>query len=339
MPALDIIVIGGSAGGLDALIEILPRLPVPLPAAVFIVLHSSPDPGSRFPLVLSRKTGLRVSFATDLEPITRGRIYVAPPDHHLLVTPGRIRVTRGPRENRHRPAIDPLFRSAALAFGPRVIGVVLSGMLDDGTAGLWTIRDRKGTTVVQHPDDAIHSMMPRSAIENVPVDWQCSAREIGPLLARLIRMPVADQDERPMSEELAAELQIAAEEHPLKAGSLQLGPLTPYTCPDCQGVLSQVREGSVLRFRCHTGHAYSADSLLASLTDTIEASLWSVVRGLEERTLLLRHMATHLEEIGHRRQAEETRRLAREGEVQGERMREMVIEGMDGNHLPNRRVV
>lgn len=192
MPHRDVIVVGTSAGGVEALRELAAALPPDLPASVLIVLHLSPGGPGLLPAILNRAGPLPAAHATDGEELRRGRIYVAPPDFHMLVADGRLRLARGPRENLHRPAIDALFRSAAAAWGPRVIGVVLTGALDDGTAGLGAIKRTGGVAVVQDPEEAAYPSMPRSALRNVRVDHCVPLAEIPPLLDQLSREPLAD---------------------------------------------------------------------------------------------------------------------------------------------------
>jgi two-component system chemotaxis response regulator CheB len=286
----DIIVIGGSAGAVEALMVLTEALPRELAAAVFVVVHIPPSSPGRLPEILQRHSALQIAWAEHGEPIERGRVYVAPPDVHLIVDPGRVRLTRGPRENHSRPAIDPLFRSAALAYGPRVIGVVLSGRLDDGTAGLWAVEERGGIAVVQDPDDAAHPDMPRNALAYTAADHVVPVREMGALLARLVAESAATAA-RPVSPTLELEVKIAMEANALQEGLLTLGPATPYTCPECHGVLVRVGQGGIPRFRCHTGHAFALDSLLASTTESVEETLWSALRAIEETVLLLREAA------------------------------------------------
>jgi two-component system chemotaxis response regulator CheB len=190
MPGHDLIVIGGSAGSVGVLEVIVKALQADLAATVCIVVHTAPYLPNTLPQVLRRATALEVRAATQDAPLEHGRIYVAPSDEHLLIEPGRVRLSHGPEENRTRPAIDPLFRSAALHYGPRVIGVILSGALDDGTAGLWAVKDCGGLAVVQDPADALVPSMPRSAMTNVAVDHVFAARAIAPILEKLVRTPV-----------------------------------------------------------------------------------------------------------------------------------------------------
>ena len=298
MPTRDIIVVGGSAGGIEALQKLVQGLPADLPAAVLVVLHTHPTSPGYLPHILERSGRLPAAHATDGELLRPGRILVAPPDHHMLIEREYVRLTRGPKENRSRPAVDPLFRSAAYFYGPRVIGVVLSGMLDDGTAGLWTIKDRRGVAMVQSLEDAQFPSMPENALRHVAVDHQLPAAELGPLLARLVRETVPEVLIPPVPNALEIETRIAMEDSALERGIFHLGELSPFTCPECHGVMVQLREGGPVRFRCHTGHAFSANTLLSELTASIEESLWSTMRGMEESGMLMSHMARHLADIG-----------------------------------------
>lgn len=307
MPAKkDIVVVGASAGGMEALRELVSGLPADLGASIFVVWHMPAEATGILPALLAKDGPLPAAHAVDGEAIEPGRIYVARPDHHLLLEPGVVRVTRGPKENRFRPAVDPLFRSAAYAYGSRVIGVVLSGALDDGTAGLWTIKQRGGTAVVQDPEDAIHRSMPRSALQNVAVDHQVPVRAMAALLARLVREPASPAKELPMEEQKKIEMEVrTASGDPRfeRNNILEAGPLSPFTCPECHGVLAQLQEGSITRYRCHTGHAYSAPTLLASLNDSVEDRLWDAARVLDETAMLLKHIGEHHEQAGEEEMA------------------------------------
>jgi two-component system, chemotaxis family, protein-glutamate methylesterase/glutaminase len=240
---------------------------------------------------------LPASNAKDWEPIQHGHIYVAPPDHHLLFEKdGYVRITRGPRENRFRPAVDAMFRAAAYCFGPRVIGVILSGWLDDGTAGLRAVRQQGGATVVQHPDDAFAASMPLNAIKHAEIDHILAAKDIGPMLVHLVKTPAGEEVKRSVSEELEIEVKIAKDEKALDSGILKWGKPSIYTCPECHGVLLQRDEGNSIRYRCHTGHAYSAESLLAEFSIKTEETLWSAIRVLEEGALFMKGLARHCAE-------------------------------------------
>lgn len=288
----DIVVVGTSAGGIPALGRLLATVPPTLDAAVFIVLHMSPSAPSELARILQKSTKLPVRQARDGDSIERGTILVARPDHHLLLERNTVRTARGPRENRHRPAIDALFRSAAHTHATRVIAIVLTGMLDDGTAGLWTVRDRGGVAIVQDPDEADYPDMPLNALTNAGADHILGIGDMGALLGRLVKQTV-EEPAQPVSKELDVEVHIAREESGLQESIMSLGKITPYTCPECHGVLLALKEGGVPRFRCHTGHAYSIDSLLAEVTEHVESTLWSALRSMEESAMLLNHVATH----------------------------------------------
>ena len=297
MAKRDIIVVGASAGGFEALKILVAGLPKNFPASIFVVWHMSPEiHESVLPQVLQRVGNLPATQAVDGERIEPGRIYVAPPDYHLLIEHERVRVTKGPKENRFRPAVDLLFRSAAYAYGSRAVGVVLSGALDDGTAGLWTIKYRGGSAVVQDPLDAEFPSMPKSAMREVKVDYCVPVSQIPQILINLTKEPAAESPEIDMkeNEKVKTEVAIAAEDSAYERGIMNLGDLTPFTCPDCHGVLLKIKDGKILRFRCHTGHAFSPDSLLTSVTETIEDSMWSALRAVEESVMLLKHMGRHL---------------------------------------------
>ena len=286
----DLIVIGASAGGIEALQTLVAGLPAAFPAALLVVVHVSAQSPRVLARILDRAGALPADYAADGAVITQGQIYVAPPNTHLVVEPGRLRLTQGPKENRFRPAIDPLFRSAAAHYGPRVVGIILSGMLDDGTAGLWSIKDRGGLAVVQEPNEAPYASMPESALKHVVVDYRVPVTTMGSLLTRLVTELRPREGDTPMTEMLAIENKIAWGDPALPSGVLGLGTPSLYTCPECHGVLLQVQAGPVVRFRCHTGHAYTLASLLAEVNESVEATLWSTVRVLEEKVLLLHHL-------------------------------------------------
>lgn len=292
MPKRDVIVVGASTGGPQALQTLVAGLPADFPAAVFVVQHTSPQHQSLLPLLLSKAGPLPANHAVDGEPIHPGRIYVAPPDRHLVLEPTHLRVTRGPKENRVRPAVDPLFRSAAYAFGPRAVGVVLTGALDDGTAGLWAIKDRGGVAIVQDPDEAEMPSMPQSAMHYVEVDYCLKLAEIGPILARLVR-ETAQEGGSSVPDQLRIETQVALQDPPLQSGILHLGPPSLFTCPECHGILMELQSGDLVRFRCHTGHSFTLASLLAELSESTEDALWNALRAVQEKELVLSHMARH----------------------------------------------
>jgi two-component system chemotaxis response regulator CheB len=291
MAARHLVVIGASAGGLDAVSNVVRSLPSNLPATVLIVIHTSPEGPALLPDILGRLGTLPAATARDQDPITHGRIYVAPPDFHLLVSRGRLCLTRGPREHRFRPAVDPLFRSAAEHYGPRVIGVVLSGSMADGTHGLMVIKERGGVAVVQDPDDALFPAMPQSAIERVHVDHVLPSRQIGALITELTMMSAVAQRSRRGSKRRSRE---TSAEHPgtdaLESGAFHKPP-SPFTCPDCGGTLWELKQGGLVRYRCHVGHGFSEESLAAGQNGKFEDTLWSALRALEELIELRRRIA------------------------------------------------
>ncbi|HEX7333659.1 MAG TPA: chemotaxis protein CheB [Pyrinomonadaceae bacterium] len=292
MEARDIIVIGASAGGLSALTKVLCQLPPDLPATIFIVQHLSPAYSSNLPALLERAGKLKVSHPVDGERIVKNHVYVAPPDHHLVIDHGHIRLSQGPKENLTRPAIDPLFRSAALAFRSRVVGVVLTGELDDGTAGLWSVKYRGGITVVQDPEDAAHPSMPRSAARNVAIDYCLPLSKIGPLLVRLANDPF-EEEGAPLSEKLEIETRIALDDRQALTQLGRLGELTSFTCPDCHGSLWRLTEDKLIRFRCRTGHAYTAETLLIEQNQVLENILRDALRCAVEQSTLTMDLIEH----------------------------------------------
>ncbi len=293
----DIVVIGASAGGVEALMRFTAALPHDLPASIFVVVHIPARSKSMLPAILSRCGPLPATHAIDGAIIEPGWIYVAPPNHHLLVRPGQMAVTQGPRENRQRPAVDPLFRSAARAYGRQVVGVVLSGSLDDGASGLVAIKSQGGTAIVQDPSEALFDSMPRSAIETVAVDLVLPADQIANEIARLAVTPVTGE-ELPVSADLDLETRIAAADPDALNGEVHLGEPASLGCPECGGTLWELQEGNLTRFRCRVGHAYTAASLLDEQADVLEDALWAALRNLEEQSSLYRRLADRAEERG-----------------------------------------
>lgn len=317
LPGKDIVVIGASAGGIEAVRTIVSGLPAEFAASVFVVIHTGPDAPAVLKIIFGNAGPLSAVTAESGERIVPGRIYVAPPDHHLIIQPGRVQITRGPKENRFRPAVDPLFRSAAQTYGPRVIGIILTGGLDDGTSGLWTVKRLGGTAIVQDPHEAMAPSMPQSALRYVEVDYVLPVREIAPLLVRLAATPAdAQEGDRAVPEDVNIEVNIAKEDRAKEAGVFKLGDASKYACPECHGVLLQMKDSVPLRFRCHTGHAYTLESLLSDMDEGIEESLWSAIRALEERVMLMRQAAEHAREMHGEsaadlfERAEETQRRA-----------------------------
>lgn len=289
-----LIVVGTSAGGMSALTQLVAQLPASLPAAVLVVQHLAPDSTGE-PLIghLKQYTALTCQLATDQLPLLAGHLYLAPPNHHLLVKEDHLLVTNGPHENNFRPSADALFRSAAVTFDSHVIGVVLTGMLHDGTAGLEFVKRCGGIALVQDPTDAEFPSMPESALRTVEIDYVVPLAQMGSLLVQLVQMP---HPKPPLPIEIPSDLQIEAAIAERVVGTTkqvsQLGHLVPFTCPDCGGNLWQIDHGQLLRYRCHTGHAFTADALAESSRLSLEETLWVALRMMEERKNLLGSMAS-----------------------------------------------
>lgn len=326
MAGHDIVVIGASAGGVEALTRLVGMLPANLRCTLFVVLHLPAESPSMLPQILSRSGPLKAVHPGDRERIRRGYIYIAPPDYHLLVEQEYMRVIRGPRENRHRPAIDPLFRSAARAYGSRVVGIILTGMLNDGTAGLLAIKRRKGIAVIQDPQEALYPDMPQSAREHVEIDYCLQLASIGPLLVQLASEQVEQPEgEVPISEYLEKEVHIAEmETNPLQEFQ-QVGKPSAFSCPECGGVLWEIQDGNFLRFRCRTGHALSAESVLAEQVEIIDKALWSALKTLEEKVSLSRRLARQAQERGHTWLAQHLGDRVDEAEKDAQLLRHMLL--------------
>jgi two-component system chemotaxis response regulator CheB len=308
VPNRDIVVVGASAGGIEPLRVLTAGLVQDLPAAVLIVQHVGAASPSLLPDILVRGIRLVMVFAKDAESVEQGRIYVAPPDRHLLLERGVLRLQQGARQNRHRPAIDALFRSAAQAYGARVIGVILSGSLDDGAAGLRAIKDAGGVALVQDPKEATFPGMPQSALAMVRVDHCLPVRELSRLVNELSGEEVSEQPAAASSVKDA--LNVASSLRP-----------TNFGCPSCGGVLWESQES----FRCHVGHTFGGESLLFEQRVRLEDSLWVAIRTLEETAALKRRMAERFRErsfeIALVERAEDDAALA---EFHAQRLREVL---------------
>jgi two-component system, chemotaxis family, protein-glutamate methylesterase/glutaminase len=286
MPGHDIIVIGASAGGVEALSTLVSMLPSDLPAAVFIVLHIPAQSPSLLPEILGRQGLLPATHPQNGEKIRHRHIYIAPPDFHMLVEQEHIHLTRGPKENRHRPAIDVLFRSAALTYGSRVIGVILTGSLDDGTAGMLAIKRRGGMTVVQDPKEALYPSMPESALAHVQIDHCMPLTDIGHMLPALAAEPAQPEEAYPVPQEMKDEVKIAEMDMAELNRTNHPGVPSAFTCPECGGNLWELHDGELVRFRCRVGHSYSMESMLAGQNEALEQALWVALETLEETASL-----------------------------------------------------
>ena len=295
----DVIVIGTSAGGVEALTKVVSGLPGDLPAAVFIVMHVAEHTPSALPAILRRACALPVKHPADNDPIAHGQIYVAPPGAHLLVEQGRIRLTAGPRENGFRPGIDPLFRTAALAYGPRVVGVVLTGALNDGTAGLLAIKRRGGVAVTQDPQEALVPSMPASALAYVTIDQCLRLADMPAYLTAVAHDPVAPGSDNPAPEAMQMEADISGLRPMRRIDGDCVGQHSVFTCPECKGPLWEVHDGPLLRFRCNVGHAYTSDALLADQAHAIDDALWTALETLEQRSTIAARLAERSRAQGH----------------------------------------
>lgn len=300
MPARDIIVVGASTGGVEALTQMVRGLPSGLPASFFVVCHFPPGGRSILPEILSRSGPLLASHAADGEPFLPGQIYVAPPDYHLLLAPdGRMRLSRGARENHHRPAVDPLFRSAARYYGPRVIGIVLTGALYDGTAGLLAVRSAGGLAIVQDPADAMVAAMPQSAMRVAGGDHVVRLADLAPLLVNLVHHTTSPGRRTIPMDPIDRMPEVAAEDMARQARNERRGKVSVMTCPECGGALWQVDDPGLIRFRCHVGHTYGGDVLLSEQSEALVATLWTAVRNLKEKSVLASQLAHHEQAQGN----------------------------------------
>lgn len=319
MSGSTVVVIGASAGGMDALTRLAAQLPGDFPAPIFVVHHMPADTtGAALVQAINKSGSLVCTEAHDGEEFEGGHIYLAPTDHHLLLSKGKMLVTKGARENRSRPGIDPLFRSAAVAYRSKVVGVLLTGYLDDGTAGMTAIHRCGGVCVVQDPRDAAYPDMPQNALNRVDIDHKVPLAEMGALLVHLIhRRTVKD---KPVPKDIAIEAKIAERVLSDLTSVDVLGNQVPFNCPGCGGVLWEVVKGNSLRYRCHTGHAFSAPVLLAEQTAKIEETLWVALRMFEERRNLLINMSNRASRAFSPTAAER----AKDSEVHIERIRSML---------------
>ena len=288
----DMVVIGASAGGLEALQRLLAALPGNLDAAILVVLHTSNHEGSVLPNILGRAGQLPASHPEDGSAIRRGHIYIAPPNVHMIVADGHLQLVPGPRENLHRPAIDPLFRSAAAVYGARVIAVVLSGLLDDGTSGLMVVRASGGAAIVQDPETATFASMPKSALKQVPDALVLPLDKIPEMLVRLSREELpANPAPGKLPPQADKEIKIAEFDMSEIENEGRLGTPSEFACPDCGGVLWEIVEKGFLRYRCRVGHAFTAKYLEAEQRHAIESALWAALRALEESISLSHRLA------------------------------------------------
>jgi two-component system chemotaxis response regulator CheB len=321
-PNRDAVVIGASAGGITALRQLLSELGPDVPASVFVVQHLAPAPDSHLADILRRTSALPVAWAEHGLVVERGRVYIAPPDRHLLVDGERVLVVDGPRENRARPSINRLFRSAAASYARRTVGVLLTGRLDDGTAGLAAVRSAGGVSIVQDPREAEQAEMPRSAVEAGVADHVAVLADIPGLIGRLTREPVV---ELPPPSDLVAEAALDRTAFASPEALGDLGPQITVACPICAGPLWQLGPPGARSYRCYLGHTASAQQLLASQATETERALWSAVRALQERATTLRNLASDARAAGRDQSATEYERHASESHADATRAREFLL--------------
>ena len=310
----DVVVVGASAGGVEALKSVVEALPADLEAAVLVVLHLAPESASMLPQILARAGHLPARHPDSGEPPADGVILVAPPDRHLEISDGgTVVLSRGPRENGYRPAIDRLFTTAAATYGARVIGVILSGALDDGSAGLASVARAGGAMLVQDPRDALYPAMPENALAAVP------AAEAVPLLEianRIVELVGSGVDPGAGGGWKGGSMDTDQAPAPESPDGAQEGVISGFSCPECSGTLWEVDEAGLLRYRCRVGHAYSTESLVVEQGVALEAALWTGLRALEERAALFNRLARRFStdtsaSARYRRQAEEARTQSR----------------------------
>jgi two-component system chemotaxis response regulator CheB len=327
MPTKDIVVIGGSAGSHTVLRQIMADLEADIPASIFVATHVPTHSAGYLADALGKAGAVPVVEPADGQPIERGKVYVAVPDHHLLIVDGTVRLGNGPRENMTRPAVDPLFRSAALSYGPRTVGIVLSGMLNDGASGLTAIKACGGTAVVQHPLDAQADQMPLAALEVVQADEVAPANQLGRMINRIVRMEAGEATDPPAG--LPLEVQIAAGTRLGAEALRKIADPSAISCPDCQGVLSEVRNEQPLRYRCQIGHAMTAE-VLASRADHVDEAMRVALRMMEERVTLVTRMAEDARQTGRSAVAELYEARAEEYSRYATILREAALASLSG---------
>ncbi|MBW8801464.1 MAG: chemotaxis protein CheB [Streptomyces sp.] len=332
MPHRDLVVIGASAGGVEALKGLVRGLPPDLPATVLVALHLPSDGQTVMADILRRRCRLLVKDAVDGDPLEPGTVVVAQPDAHLMVVDGRIALGRGAKENGHRPSHDAMLRSAALSHGSRAVGVILTGLLDDGAAGLRLVHRYGGACLVQSPDDAEFPSMPQHALSAVPTARQFPIAELSEEVVRVVHgdsvPPVPEVSEEVRALDLV-ELRSALGEPPIHPDGTPLGTPSTYGCPDCHGVLNEVHDGGTVRFRCRTGHAWTAESLLAQQGVQVEDALWTALRILEERVQMSNQLAHVAESQGRAWSGEMFRKRAAEADGSAEALRTLLLQQVE----------
>lgn len=318
----DIVVIGASAGGIEAVETLLSGFNSTLQAAIFVVIHIPAESPSMLAKIFNRVGPLNVKPAEDGEAIQQGQVYVAPPGNHMLVEPGYVRLHKGPIENRHRPAVDPLFRSAAVAYRSRVIGVVLTGFLDDGASGLLAVKRCGGLAIAQDPADAKYPDMPTAAVAAVEVDHQLPIYKMASEINRFVQESAPTADDVPA--DIAMEARISGRTMSDIRKEQKIGHLVPMSCPECSGPLWQMDTGSVRRYRCHVGHGFTAKALMATQDSALEQALWAAMRTMEERANLAKTMARDEMEKGRYKSAEVYKERAQNSKSHAQTIRDLL---------------
>lgn len=318
----DVVVVGASAGGVEAIADLVRALPADFAGSVLVVLHVPSNATSALPQILERVGLLPARHAAAGDVLETGTILVAPPDHHLVVYDDAVTLSRGPTENGHRPAVDVLFRTAATVLGSRVTGVVLSGSLDDGAAGLLALKLRGGRALVQDPDEALHPGMPKAAIAAAEVDEVLPVKEIAHRLVELV------QEEAPPAPPTSDLMEMEAAMANLDPGAMndqeRPGKPSGWSCPDCNGTLFEIHEGGLARFRCRVGHAWSPAALVAQQSASLDTALWVALRTLEEKSALTGELGRRAAERGHRLTAEQFTKQSEEARQSATMVRDLI---------------
>lgn len=308
----DILAVGASAGGVEALLSLARTFPADLPASVLVTLHLPPHMRSSLDEIMGRAGRLPAAFARDGEILRKAHIYIAPPDRHLLLDGPRVCLGEGPRENNSRPAIDPMLRSAAVCCASRTIGVVLTGTLGDGASGLWAVRQAGGIAVVQDPSDAAFPEMPLAALNRANPDHVVSLADLPALLESLVRQPAGET--RPLPHSVQYEVEIARTGRGSMDELDNIGRRSVLACPDCGGVMWEIDEGDLARYRCHVGHTYTDEVMSMALDENLRRALAGALRALEERLSLAQKIYAQAKKAGHRLLAENWSEKMRECE-------------------------
>lgn len=315
-----VVVIGGSAGAVESVMALGRLLPADLEAAVLIALHLSPSSPSILTELIGRRAGMKVESTVDGDELAPGRIYVAQPDLHLVVEPGRIRLGRGPRENGHRPAVDPLFRTAARVYGTRVIGVILSGNLDDGSSGLREIRACGGRAIVLDPADCAFAGMPTNAIDIAGADAIVPEADLAATIVDFVKQVSHQEHGRHPTERLSRDISTGGA-HAMLEDEWDTGRPSTFGCPDCGGVLWEYDDGQLTRFRCRVGHAYNEEALLEAQNEGIERAMWAALRALKEAAQQSDRIRERMEQRGHADIARRFAKRSQEHEARSEIIR------------------